>query len=326
MSAPIIAFFSPRGGQGRTTLVYHLAWIFSDLGVRVLAADLDHQISLTQRFLGPDRAAALAASETGLGALRSFVEGNRDLEGAPLVLPGGEVALLAGDIDLLEMEPTLDHGWQCSMTGDARAVSEITALRRLLLALADRHSARVVLVDLAPSGGIINRAAFAASDHFVFPLVPDVLSVRSLRWVGQQMERWRGEWRPRRMALTDTTSTPEDGPRALGYVVRASHVLAGRPIAAQQRLLGQIPAEFERWIARSNRTGQGSIADDERCLGVLSSYSSLFQIAEDAGKPVFHLTPADGAIGSVMTGAQRAGAELQSLARVIADRLQIALD
>jgi hypothetical protein len=242
-----------------------------------------------------------------------------------LLLPGGEVALLAGDIDILELEPALENAWRCSTAGDEPAVVGLTALRRLLQAAAERHSARVVLVDLAPSGGTINRAVFAAADHFVFPLVPDILTVRSMRWIGQQLERWREEWRPRRRALGGAVSSPEDGPATLGYVVRMLRLFANRPTGAQQRALVEIPGEFERWIARSNRAAPRSIADDEHCLGVLSPFNALFQITPDTTKPVFHLTPADGALGSVMTAVRRAGLELESLARVFAARLKIPL-
>jgi cellulose biosynthesis protein BcsQ len=41
VSAPIVAFFSVRGGVGTTSLVYHLAWMFADLGVKVMAVDMD---------------------------------------------------------------------------------------------------------------------------------------------------------------------------------------------------------------------------------------------------------------------------------------------
>lgn len=35
-----IAFFNNKGGVGQTSLVYHLAWMYADLGVSVVAADL----------------------------------------------------------------------------------------------------------------------------------------------------------------------------------------------------------------------------------------------------------------------------------------------
>jgi cellulose biosynthesis protein BcsQ len=43
MSPPVIAFFNNKGGVGKTSLVYHLAWMYRDLGLNVLAADLDPQ-------------------------------------------------------------------------------------------------------------------------------------------------------------------------------------------------------------------------------------------------------------------------------------------
>ena len=42
-----IAFFNNKGGVGKTTLVYHLAMMFADRGLRVLAADFDPQANLT---------------------------------------------------------------------------------------------------------------------------------------------------------------------------------------------------------------------------------------------------------------------------------------
>ena len=43
MSVPVIAFFNNKGGVGKTSLVYHLSWMFADRGTRVIAADLDPQ-------------------------------------------------------------------------------------------------------------------------------------------------------------------------------------------------------------------------------------------------------------------------------------------
>ena len=36
-----IAFFNNKGGVGKTSLVYHVAWMLAEHGVRVVAADLD---------------------------------------------------------------------------------------------------------------------------------------------------------------------------------------------------------------------------------------------------------------------------------------------
>ena len=34
-----IAFFNNKGGVGKTSLVYHLAWMFADHGIKTLAVD-----------------------------------------------------------------------------------------------------------------------------------------------------------------------------------------------------------------------------------------------------------------------------------------------
>ena len=55
MSVPIITFFNNKGGVGKTSLVYHLAWMLSDIGHQVLACDLDPQSNLTSMFIGEER-------------------------------------------------------------------------------------------------------------------------------------------------------------------------------------------------------------------------------------------------------------------------------
>src|SRR5438128_1250141 len=51
MSTPVLTFFNIKRGVGKTSLVYHLAWIFSQVGKRVVAIDLDPQANLTSAFL-----------------------------------------------------------------------------------------------------------------------------------------------------------------------------------------------------------------------------------------------------------------------------------
>ena len=51
MTVIVTAFFNNKGGVGKTSLVYHLAWMYARLGMRVLAVDLDPQADLTARFL-----------------------------------------------------------------------------------------------------------------------------------------------------------------------------------------------------------------------------------------------------------------------------------
>ena len=55
MPVPVLTFFNNKGGVGKTSLVYHLTWMLSDLNYQVLACDLDPQANLTSMFINEER-------------------------------------------------------------------------------------------------------------------------------------------------------------------------------------------------------------------------------------------------------------------------------
>ena len=80
-----IAFFNNKGGVGKTTVVYHLAWMYADLGKNVVVADLDPQANLTSMFVNDERLEMLwndQERQTIYGALQPLLEGTGDI-GAP---------------------------------------------------------------------------------------------------------------------------------------------------------------------------------------------------------------------------------------------------
>ena len=83
MSTTIIAFFNNKGRVGKTSLVYHLAWMYAELGVRVVAADLDPQANLTAAFLDEDRMEELWPDgdhpQTVFGCVQPLLQGTNDI-------------------------------------------------------------------------------------------------------------------------------------------------------------------------------------------------------------------------------------------------------
>ena len=81
MTTPVVSFFNNNGGVGKTTLVYHLAWMASELGVSVLAVDLDPQANLTAACLDANVVEKLwdGARQTVYGAIAPLLEGVGDL-------------------------------------------------------------------------------------------------------------------------------------------------------------------------------------------------------------------------------------------------------
>ena len=95
-----IAFFNNKGGVGKTSLVYHLAWMYADLGLRVVAADLDPQANLTSMFLDDDRLEALwpdgSHVQTVFGALQPLLEGTGDIAEPHVEAIADNIGLLVG--------------------------------------------------------------------------------------------------------------------------------------------------------------------------------------------------------------------------------------
>ena len=56
---------------------------------------------------------------------------------------------------------------------------------------AEVNKADLILVDLGPNLGALNRAGLIASDFVVIPLSPDLYSLQGLRNLGPTLRRWR---------------------------------------------------------------------------------------------------------------------------------------
>lgn len=195
---PVIAFFNNKAGVGKTSLVYHLAWMFNELGARVLAADMDPQANLTAAFLDEDRLEEIwqggAATQTVFGFLQPLLRGTGDVSRPALEYVDERLALLVGDLTLSSFEDELSGQWPACLDRKERAFRVISAFWRLTQDAGKSHGADVVLMDLGPNLGAINRAALIACDHFIVPLSPDLFSLQGLRNLGPTLRRWREEW------------------------------------------------------------------------------------------------------------------------------------
>ena len=84
-----VTLFNNKGGVGKTTLAYHLAWMFREIGLNVLAVDLDPQSNLTTAFLPEDRLIDLWAeddhSQTILGDIQPLLDRLGDIAMNPSV-------------------------------------------------------------------------------------------------------------------------------------------------------------------------------------------------------------------------------------------------
>lgn len=329
MTAPVVTFFNNKGGVGTTSLVYHLAWMYTELGARVVAVDLDPQANLTAAFLDEDALEALwpatGPGRTVFGALSPLLRGIGDIAATSMQEIDDRLALAPGDLSLSRFEDELSSQWLDCLDGKERAFRVISAFRRLITSGSDRFEADVVLVDVGPNLGAINRAALVAADHVIVPLAPDLFSLQGLRNLGPTLRRWRDEWQARVPKNPDPDlELPPGGMQPAGYVLLQHGVRLGRPVGAYQRWVDRIPG-----IYRTDVLGQdgaaSALTDDPNCLAQLKHYRSLIPMAQDARKPVFALKPADGAFGGHQTAVQASRQDFTRLARAVAAAVDLQL-
>ena len=320
-----ITVFNNKGGVGKTSLVYHLAWMYDKLDYNVLVADLDPQANLTSMFLDDDyleeRWTRDGAGGTIYSALRPLLEGTGDVTMPHVVEPETGIGLVAGDMLLSGAEDELSSQWPDCLDGRPRAFRVLSALWRVMRMAAEAIEADLILVDVGPNLGALNRAALVTADHVVVPLAPDLYSIQGLRNLGPTLRRWRQEWseRVQRNPVADL-DVPGGEMMPIGYVVMQHAVRLNRPVKAYERWMDRIPDAYRNFVLNEAQPHSPFIDDDSNCLATLKHFRSLMPLAQEARKPMFELRPADGAIGGHANAVQDCYRDFRALAREIARR------
>lgn len=323
MSRPVLTLFNNKGDVGATSIVYHLAWVLADMGKRVLACDLDPQANLTAAFLDEDCLQDLwsegkpEAPSTIYRCIQPLTEGG-DLRAPELHLVDDNLALLPGDLALAGFEERLSIEWPESLGSSNlyHPFRMLSAFWQVAQLGAEQHAADLILVDVGPNLGAINRSALIASDAVLVPLGADLLSLQGLQRLGPTLRRWRGDWTKRLDNWEDPPfELPSGAMQPIGYVVQQHGVRLSRPVEACDRWVNRIPSAYRTGLLNEPAPPSSLRTDaDANCLAVMKPYRSLVWMGQEARKPIFHLTVADGAMGSHALAAREAYSDFNRLA------------
>lgn len=341
MPIPVLTFFNNKGGVGKTSLVYHLAWMLSNIGYRVLACDLDPQANLTAAFLNEERLQSLwDESDTAAASRSTIFECVKPLTEVgdlrePYLQPvflqqplKGDLKLIPGDLALAAFEDSLSTEWPNAMGSNNlyRPFRILTAFSTIMQAGAAEMNASIILADVGPNLGAINRSALIASDYVVVPLGADLFSLRGLQNLGPTLKRWRQDWKRRRDNWNSPDfPLPKGNMKPIGYIMQQHGVRLERPIKAYDKWVNRMPAEYARNLLGDNKGpyAKTPTEDAENSLATVKHYRSLVPMAQETRKPIFHLTTADGAFGSHAAAVRGAYKACKILAEKIVSRIGI---
>ncbi len=308
-----IAVFSNVAGIGNTTLVYHLGHMLADMGKRVLLVDCDPQATLTSLCLPDERIEALWQGDADRRTtIARFIDGPLHLEA---LRPN--LALVPGDAAFAAHEDELAIAWAEAQQGDPSDETSAGFLSLSIIWAARSDASDIVLLDLGPSLGAINRAIIGAADFLLTPLAPSLQSTTGLQTLAPTLRDWRKQWQAIQAKRLD--GFPRFLLQPLGYVVTQTGMRLTHPVPNYARWLARIPGAYRQALDRGEGHPAGP-ANDPECLAVLHHQPGLMPLALDARKPMFALRPADGAIGSQMDSVQRCREDYERLANQILTR------
>ncbi|MHB1513626.1 MAG: ParA family protein [Acidiferrobacter sp.] len=322
-----IAFFNNKGGVGKTSLVYHTAWMFAEMGYRALAVDLDPQSNLSIMALDEERLEALWPDtdhpETLFGAVDPLFGGTGDVRPAHIETLSEKLGLLVGDLALSRIEDDLSTEWPRCQEGRERAFRVTTAFWRVIREAATRHEADIVLIDVGPNLGAINRAALVASSYVVMPVAPDLFSLQGLKNLGPTLRQWRALWeRARALVPAAVGEMPSGRMTPAGYVLMQHAERLGRPTKAYAKWQQRLPVAYRESVLGADPPEHMPESDPNQ-IQRIKHYRSLMPLAMEARKPMFALKPADGAIGAHQANVAQCREDFKGLVQRLMERTGI---
>ncbi len=338
MSAPVLTFFNNKGGVGKTSLIYHLAWMFASFHKRVVIIDLDPQANLTAAFLDEEKIEAIWSQKNIGSTLYQCVKpltGVGDIAEPVLQNIASDLYLLPGDVNLSGFEDTLSGEWPNSM-GDNnlyRPLRILSSFWQVMQMAARKVQADIILVDIGPNLGAINRSVLVATDYVAIPLGADLFSLQGLKNLGPTLKSWKSLWRKRldnwdESAEKSTFSEfhlPQGKMQPIGYLCQQYGVRLNRPVKAYDKWVQRIPAVYREFVLGETVGDYIPVEDDPYCLATIKHYRSLIPMAQEHRKPIFNLTPSDGAIGAHANAVQDSKRDFEKLAGKIARQMGMTL-
>lgn len=334
MRVKSICFFNNKGGVGKTTLACNIAAYLAGLGNAVLVVDADPQCNATQLILPEEDCLTLYAGagegQTVLDALQPIYEGgaavNVDIVPVQSEANRFGVDLLPGHPRMSLIEDTLSQAWTdvaAARIGGFRVTNWCTQLNR---ALADDYD--IIVYDVGPSLGALNRTVLIGTDYFVTPMGCDIFSILGIKNIAD----WLGEWQdlyqnglerceeknPGRLEDFGISTDGEGICLYAGYTVQQyitkSKRGKRRATGAFEAILNQIPGAVRQHLGDYL---PDDLAVEDLKLGDIPYMYSLVPLAQSANAPIHGLEFKDGLVGS----AYQAVADYRQLIKTVSANL-----
>ena len=318
-----LCFFNNKGGVGKTTLACNIAsYVARTAGLRVLLVDADPQCNASQLILGSERAAEIYSEgvikgpkgnvhvDTLREVLSPLTAGeatlNRSVHPLSGILNRFCVDLIPGHPKIAVLEDKLSGNWTQFVGGDLGGARVTNWNSQFLEQFVGRYD--LVVFDIGPSLGALNRAVLVGVDFFLAPMGCDIFSLIGIDNIADWLHDWQMVYRTgyqlcehknaAEIPKYSIRSDPKKMCRFVGYTVQQYITKTirdeRRATVAYDEILSAIPKKINDRLAglMANNLDLTALK-----LGDVPHMFSLVPLAQTAASPIDLLTSRDGLSG-----------------------------
>ena len=293
----IRTFFNHKGGVGKTTQLYNLAWALSLKGKKVLMVDADSQCNLSSQSLGEEgfENHYISFPKDNLKeALSPAFEAKPELIKAiecPKI--GDNLFLLPGSFDISQNETQLGVAINFNITF-LTMTNLPGAFYNLIEKCAEKYNIDYVLIDLNPGLSAINQVLLFSSNYFVIPCGVDYFSKQALISLSKIILNW-SNWniKAKEYFKESTYPLPNFTTKFIGYTVNNYKVRSQKPAQAVKEVIEELDSVVKEKLVPSLKTNNNVIKLDTYKIAETRDFNTLQQVSHQVNKPVFLLTKED---------------------------------
>lgn len=165
----VISCCNMKGGCGKTTSTIELAACFKQMGYKVLAADLDQQANLTEY---------VSADPFGRGIYEALSD---DIPVKDIIQHTDEFDVISGSDKLSKADKTFSDPL------------DVLKLKKVLKDVSDDYD--IILIDNNPARNVLLNMSYIASDYIIIPAEAEEGSIKGIRSVFEDLEKFRqADW------------------------------------------------------------------------------------------------------------------------------------
>lgn len=313
-----IVFFNNKGGVGKTTLACNLvSYMNMHKNVRVLLVDADPQCNATQAILSDADSEAIylednsSSPKTLYSYLVPLEMGEPEIEVPAIPISGTtnrfQTDLIPGHPSMSIIEDSLSDAWSDVRGRAIRGYRITNWCHHLLSSLEGQYD--LVVFDVGPSLGALNRSIILSCDYIITPFGCDIFSLLGIKNISDWIKKWDSQYmssvkdgvidNPQIFETYNIITDTSEKHRFLGYSVQQyvsrKFKTGPRPVKSYDEIMNRIPETVRISMAEFL---PDELSDKDVELGHIPYVYSLVPMAQAAKAPIHTLVYADGVIGS----------------------------